>query len=153
MPNLSTAAIINAVVSDAMATGRFEAVNAHEPVSSPGTGVTASVWVDRIAPAPGASGLASTAALFVLNLRIYSLLQAEPRDAIDTNLSDAVDALLTSYGGAFTLGALIRNVDLEGEFGTPLEAQYGYVDIGGAMYRCATLIVPCVISDVWTQAP
>jgi len=152
MPNLSTAAIINAVVSSAAATGFFERVNEHEPVSSPGNGITAAVWVDRIVPAPGASGLASTAALFVLNLRIYSLAQAEPRDAIDSNLSDAVDALLTAYGAGFTLGGLVRDIDLEGEFGTPLSAQYGYVDIDTAMYRCATLTVPCVISDVWAQS-
>jgi len=58
---------------------------------------------------------------------------------------------MASYIGGFTLGGLVRDVDVNGEFGTPLEAVYGYVAIDGAMYRVATITIPVIVNDVWTQ--
>ena len=148
---LSTAAIRDAVHSAASASGMFNAVLDHEPVTEPGNGLTAAITADRISPAPAASGLAATSVLLLLGARIYTPLHSEPRDATDITLSDAVDALLASYIGGFTLGALVRDVDVNGEFGTPLEAVYGYVDFNGALYRVATITIPVVNNDVWSQ--
>jgi hypothetical protein len=153
MPDLNTAAIVDAVASDAAASGLFESVNEHEPASSPGTGITAAVWVDRIFPVALMSGLASTSALLVLNVRLYTPMTAEPRDMVDVNLSNGVDALMAAYGAGFTLSGLVEEIDLLGAYGTPLSVQYGYIDIDTTMFRVATLTVPCVISDVWSQSP
>jgi hypothetical protein len=155
MASLNTSAIIDAVVSDALATGLFESVNAHEPKSAPTAGLTASVWLQRIAPAVGDSGLGVTSGLLTLNLRIYTSMRSigpEADDSIDPAVADATDALMALFGGGFTLGGLIRDVDLLGEFGTPLSGEAGYITIGGAMYRCMTITIPCVVNDVWQQA-
>jgi hypothetical protein len=150
---LNTTGIRDAVASAAAATGMFNTpVLEHEPVAEPGNGLTAAVTADRISPAPIASGLAATSVLLLLGVRLYTPLHSEPRDATDITLSDAVDALLVSYIGGFTLGGLVRDVDVNGEFGTPLEAVYGYVDFNGAFYRVATITVPVVVNDVWVQA-
>lgn len=155
MANLNSTGIIDAVVSAAAGTGRFDVVNAHEPKDAPGSGLTAAVWVQRIAPAVGDSGLAATSALLTLNLRIYTSMRAvgtEAEDMIDPAVADATDAVVTLFNAGFTLGGLVRDIDLLGEFGTPLSAQAGYITIGGAMYRCMTITIPCVVNDVWSQA-
>lgn len=150
--NLNAQSIINATIDVALATGLFDVVNGHEPKSPPGSGLTAAVWVQRILPADGASGLGDTAALLLLNLRIYTSMRGANDDAIDPAVTDATDQLMTGFNAAFTFGGLVRNIDVFGEFGTKLDGQAGYITIGTAVYRCMTITVPCVINDVWPQA-
>lgn len=147
-------ALTDAVVSHAMATGWFERVNAHEPKNTPGYGLTAACWVQSVVPLPQASGLAVTSGRVLFNVRLYSSMVQEPQDFIDPNLLKAADALIGAYSSDFQLDGLVRNVDLLGEFGIPLTAQAGYVQIGqgnGSMFRVMTLEVPLVISDLWSQ--
>jgi hypothetical protein len=149
---LNTAGIVDAVASHAAATGNFEFVNQHEPKSAPGNGLHAAVWVGTIAPARGQSGLAQTSPLLVLNVRTYLSFKSQPEDAIDPNMMDAVDALMAAYSGDFTLGGLIRNVDLLGTNGPGMSAVSGYITQDGKVYRIMTITLPLVINDVWGQA-
>lgn len=150
--SLDITGILNAVVSHAAASGYLERVNAHEPKSAPGNGLSAAVWIDRIAPLPAASGLAQTSALLTVNVRIYSNMLAEPQDGIDVNVVAAVDALMTAYSGDFDLGGTVRNVDLLGQFGEGLTAQAGYLNQDNKLFRVMTINLPLVISDAWTQS-
>lgn len=145
--------IIEAVESHAAASGWFERVNGHEPKNAPGSGVTAAVWMQRLAPAALASGLAATSALLTVSVRLYTPLMQEPQDAIDPNMTAAAAALMGAYTGDFTLGGLIRNVDLLGQFGEGLSAQAGYLEQDKRMFRVMTITVPLVLNDVWEQAP
>lgn len=149
---MSMTPILDAAVSHAMALGYFERVNAHEPKNKPGNGLTCALWVDRIGPALGSSGLASTTALLILNVRVYTSMLAQPADGIDPNLLDAVDGLMSAYSGDFELGGLVRQVDLLGQFGTPLSAQAGYLPIDNKLYRVMTITLPLVVNDLWSQA-
>ena len=148
---LNTLAILQAVESHAAAAGFFERVNLHEPKNSPGNGLTVAIWVQRIAPAAMASGLSVTAAVVTVSVRVYTNMLAEPQDAIDPNLVTAVDALMNAYNGDFTLGGLVRNVDVLGQFGEGLSAQAGYLEQDRKMFRVVTLNLPLVINDVWEQ--
>lgn len=150
--SLNSKAIIDAAVSHAAASGYLERVNSHEPKVAPLNGLTAAVWVDRITPIPLASGLAATSALLMLNVRLYSNLLQDPQDMIDPNLVAAADALMDAYSGDFTLGDLVRNVDLLGQFGEGLSAQAGYLEQDRKMFRVVTITVPLVINDVWNQS-
>lgn len=150
---LNTLAVLEALESHAAAAGHFERVNRHEPKNAPGRGLTAAIWVQQIQPAARASGLAATAAVVVVNLRIYSNMLQEPQDAIDPNMVAAVDALMNAYNGDFTLDGLIRNVDILGEFGEGLSAQAGYLEQDRKMFRVMTLNLPLIINDVWSQVP
>lgn len=150
---LNTAAVLDAVVSHALASGYFERVNQHEPKSAPDSGLTAAVWVDRIGPAAGQSGLDATTALFVLNVRIYQNMLAEPQDMIDPNVLAATDALMTAYIGDLDLGGNVRNVDVRGIAGTALLAQAGYLQQDQRVYRAVTITLPLIINDVWSESP
>jgi hypothetical protein len=150
---LDTNGIINAVVSHAAACGHFERVNAHEPKNAPGHGLTAAVWVEEIAPAAGQSGLRSTTARVVLNVRLFTNMLSEPQDAIDPHLVAALDALFTAYSADFTLGGLVRGVDLLGGAGAPMSARAGYVPQDGKLFRVLTITLPLIVNDVWSQSP
>jgi hypothetical protein len=143
--------ILSAVTSHALASGYFDRVNTHEPKAAPGNGLTVAVWSQRVGAARGASGLNSTTALVVLNLRIFQNMLSEPQDAIDPNLMKALDALMAAYSGDFSLGGTVRNVDLLGQFGPELSAEAGYVDIDRKLFRVVTITLPLIVNDLWSQ--
>lgn len=150
---LDISGIFDAAQSHAMASGHFETVNGHEPTSPPTLGgLTAALWVNRAVPVR-TSGLASVSALIVLNVRLYSSTATEPQDAIDPAMLAAVDALCTAYCADFTLGGLVRKVDILGEHGQPLDVRAGYVQQAGAMYRVMTIFLPVIVNDLWEESP
>jgi hypothetical protein len=148
---LDTAGIVDAVASHAAVSGFFERVNQHEPKSAPTNGLTAAVWVKSIGPARGQSGLSETSALLTLNVRVYTSFRVQPEDLIDPNVMNAVDALMSAYSGDFDLDGLIRNVDLLGLCGVPMNALAGYLNQDGKIFRIMDITLPLVINDVWEQ--
>lgn len=150
---LNATAILDALQSHALASGRFERVNTHEPRSVPGTGLTAALWADDIVPLPEASGLAATSVRITFILRIFSSLRYEPADMLDPNMIDAVDTLLTAYSGDFELGGNARNIDILGGNGIALAARAGYLPMDGAPMRVYTITIPVIVNDAWPQSP
>lgn len=151
--SLNVTGILDAIVSHALASGRFEQVNGHEPESTPSLGLTAAVWADQAVALRAASGLGSTTARLDVSVRIYTSVQSEPADAIDPALITAVDDLCAAYVGDFTLGGLIKNVDVLGAHGQPLLVRAGYIQQSGAVYRVMTITLPVIVNDLWEQVP
>jgi hypothetical protein len=147
---LNITGILDSVVSHAMASGHFEAVNGHEPENAPSLGLTAAVWADQVL-AVRSSGLDTTTVDVVLNVRIYTSTQQEPADAIDPAMLAAVDDLCAAYIGDFTLDGLVRQVDIYGAYGPPLLVRAGYIQQSGAIYRVMTITLPLIVNDLWEQ--
>lgn len=147
---MSYTQLADALLSHALTLGQFEQVNGHEPKSAPGNGLTAALWLDRIEPVR-TSGLDSTSARVALMLRVYQPMLSEPQDAIDPAVYAALDELIAAYSGDFTLGGLVRAVDLLGSAGVPLSAQAGYITQDSRLYRVVTLTVPLIVNDAWEQ--
>jgi hypothetical protein len=146
-------AFLASVQSHAMTLGLFEKVNGHEPKNAPGHGLTAAIWAQRIDPVPAASGLAATAGRIELNVRIFTNMMREPQDAIDPEMATATIALMGAYSADFDLGVTdVREVDLLGEYGTPLSAQAGYLTQDGKLYRVMTITLPVIVNDLWSQS-
>lgn len=142
------------LASHALSLGVFDRVNQHEPKNKPGRGLTCAVWVDRIEPARGRSGLAATDARVVFNVRVYTNMLQNPQDAIDPNVMNAVDLLFTAYTGDFGLGDDSRFIDLLGMTqGHPLFSQSGYINIDNMVYRVMTITVPVIVENAWPQSP
>lgn len=149
--SLDSVALFTAMESHALESGLFERVNGHEPKAAPGNGLTAAVWSQRIVPVPRGSGLKYTSGLVTFYLRIYQNMLMQPQDSIDPLVLNAVDVLFAAYSRDFTLGGLVRNVDLLGSTGTSLSAEAGYINQDGKMFRAMTLTVPLIINDLWEQ--
>jgi hypothetical protein len=148
---LDITGLLDAVVSHAMASGHYERVNQHEPENPPGHGLTCAVWADRVT-ALRSSGLDSVTVLVVFTVRSMSPI-FDPPDAIDPTMLAAVDSLCGAYSGDFTLGGLLRQVDLKGAHGQPLDVRAGYLQQDGTKYRVMDIALPCIVNDLWTEAP
>lgn len=142
--------IRDAVVSHAQALGVLDTVNTHKPDNAPGHGVHAAVFVDRVRPVT-TSGLSSTSVLVSLTVLLLAHAGTEPADDVDAVLLDALDPLWTAYHGDFTLGGLVRQVDIFGAHGIALEAPFGWIDIGDTTYRAIQVTLPLVVNDTWDQ--
>ena len=143
--------IFAAVVSDVQASGYFTQVNQHEPDRSPGPGITAAVWVQALEPVR-VSGLHSTSARIEFIVRMYSNMHPGMLDYIDPQMIKAASNLVRRYHDDFDFGGAIRNIDLFGEFGTPLSVVAGYLPIAEKKtYRIMDITVPCIVNDVWQQ--
>jgi hypothetical protein len=150
--SLDIRGILDKIQSHALASGYFDAVNGAEPLSPPpGNEVTAAVWVQKIGPAQGGSGLDSTSTRLAFTVRLYTGMAQEPVDMIDPHLMDALDALMAAYSADFTLGDMVREVDLLGAYGDPLGATAGYVNESGADYRVMDILLPVIVNDLWDQ--
>lgn len=144
--------LLNALISDASATGLFETVNGHQPESVPTSGLTCGIWVQDIKPAPGASGLSETTVDVVFSVRLYTSAVQQPYDAIDPAMIDAVFTLCAAYSGDFTLDGLVMAVDLLGAYGPAMDAQAGYVkQSDGTILRVMTITLPLLVEDLWEQ--
>lgn len=150
--SLAINTIVDKIVSHAAALGLFDRVNAYEPKSVPGSGITCAVWVDSLGPARATSGLASTTTRLSFRVRLYTSMLSEPQDMIDPNLVAAVDTLCAAYSGDFTLGGVVRNVDLLGEVSDGLGAQAGYIEQDKRLMRIFDITLPLIVNDIWTQS-
>lgn len=149
------AAAINAlfaeVVSQAQALGVFDRVNAHEPKSAPGRGLSCSFTGLEFEALPQVSGLGATSGAVIFTARIFSSFLTKPEDQIDPNLLAAACALIAAYSDGFTLGGTVMAVDLLGISGQRLSGKFAYVEQDSKMFRIFDLTVPVVVDAMFTQ--
>lgn len=145
-------ATLDNVISKLLASANFDRVNKYEPKSPPGNGFEAAVIWGGSAPHAGGSGLATAAMVYIVIIRVYRNMLADPPETIDSDLLGIADDVLDDLGGDFDLGGTVRNVDIFGEAGTPLSTKTGYIDVGGTMYRALDITVPIIVNDVISEA-
>jgi hypothetical protein len=146
--------LIDAVASYAMQTGEFEnPVPTHEPKSRPGFGMTCSVFVAGIEPVGEASGLNSVSGLVLMTARVQTPFLQHPADQIDGNVLRAGGAVMALFAGGFTLGGIVRNVDIFGAHGQKMRGQLGYVTQDSTIYRINDVTIPLVVNDLWGESP
>jgi hypothetical protein len=152
MATLEIRSVFDAVSTHISRTGWFDRVCGHEPKNAPGTGMTAALWLARIAPDRERSGLAATSGRITLTVRLYSPMLAEPQDDIDLDLALATHAVMEAISGDLTLGGLVREVDLLGMAASDqLAGEAGYLNQDGKLYRVMVITVPCLVNDLWNQ--
>jgi hypothetical protein len=151
--SLNGSALLDAVKSHALASGAFERAHTHEPKNAPGSGRTWAAWLQSVGPVPAGSGLAATTARVEFRVRLYTPMLQEPQDEIDPDTMAALDTLMAAYSGDFTLGGLVKAVDLLGQAGAPLGAQAGYIPQDGKLLRVVDVTLPLIVNDVWEQVP
>lgn len=150
---MDSAGLFNKLKSHAQAMGIFEAVTTHEPKTAPGSGHSYSLWLDKVAPATGISGLASTAGLFTFMARIYQNMLKEPQDDIDIEMLTAFDKLTTRLFADLTLDSTVMVIDIRGIAGTSYGGRAAYVPQDGRLYRCFDITIPVIVDDVWPEIP
>lgn len=150
---LNTQQYMDALISHAGSTGYFVSLNSVDVGSVPtNEGLSAVLWPRRITPAPGRSGLASTSVVMTFVMRLFHSSATDPLGQIDPLMISATDALLNAYSSDFTLGGIVAEVDLLGQYGEALRSDSGWLDMGDdGKFRIVDITIPLVINDVWTQ--
>ncbi|MFD9398339.1 hypothetical protein ACFWA4_05900 [Streptomyces sp. NPDC060011] len=148
---LDVSGIYAQTLSHAKRLGLFQRVLSHEPRSAPGSGLTCCIWAASYSPVDRLSGLDTTSMRLELGARIYINFKAQPEDDIDKKILDATSKFIDSFTGDIQLGGHVMEVDLLGAYGNALGARWGYLEIDKTLYRVADLVVPLIISDIYTQ--
>lgn len=141
--------LLGKLVTHAATTGHFDSVNTHEPDNAPGNGVTCNVVLDRINFVPG--GLSYTSARVAFAMSLMYPTDVLPRDDSEAHLVKALDAVMRSLNGDFTLGGTVRMVDIGGAHGEELSTIAGYVKIQEQVYRVMEITIPLIVNDVWEE--
>ena len=130
--------------------GYFAHVQIGEPKSPPGQRFTAALFMSSISPW---LTLATLCAVYIVQLRIFDDMLREPQEDVEIKMAILVDDIMNDIAGEFDLGANISYIDFGGVHGTPLTVRWGYLDVGGKMFRIADITIPLVVNDVATMAP
>lgn len=149
--------IEDAIVSHALSLGVADTVTAYAPDQIPISGVH--IWVEftGIGPARRTSGLASTSSVLVYAVTVVAPLEADPGLA-SRQVLRAADQLMRAYISDFTLGGLVRAVDVRGSDpggggGDGLSARAGYPSVNGVLMRAVTINLPLIVNDLWDETP
>ena len=143
-------ATIQAVHSYLLSSGYVTEAQVGEPKAPPKTGLAAAVYMNRVSVA--SLTLSKTIELHVLTLRLYRDMLVEPLDEIEFTLAEAVSKIMEDLLGEYDLGATIRHVDAGGIYGTSVGATWGYIDVGGTLFRTVDITLPLVVDDSATLA-
>lgn len=144
--------IMSALVTIAKKSGLFANVNEFEPRGQPANGLTLALISGPLTPA-SSSGLNGLSLRWQIDGQIYLPMHIEPPKDIDFKLMNAAGLYLEDLCGQFTLGGLVRCVDVLGSDGERLSATPGYIDHNDKLYRVAQLMIPLVLNQKWTLTP
>lgn len=146
-------ALMVAMQTHATGLGLFDSVNLHEPKNAPGNGLSCAIFYSGLKPARGASGLAAVSLLTLITTRVYLPMLGEPQDDIDPQIMGAVAALMLEYCGDFEFGGLVRNLDIFGAHGQPMDGRPGYINQDGKLFRTVDLVIAVVTNDELVESP
>lgn len=151
---LDADAILGRLASIAAATGLFVGggVKRYEPRGQPANGLTVSLISGPKRPIRS-SGLNSASLRWQVDGMIYLPMKVDPPDDIDVRLTMAAAGYLQALCAQFTLGGLVRCIDVFGSDGEELNATPGYIEENGKTYRVERLMIPLLINQKWTLMP
>jgi hypothetical protein len=142
----SYATLRDKVITKLLGTGRFQAVNGHQPLSQPVGPASASVWAGPIDVVPRRSGLDTVKYRLQLFVSVYVPLQ-DPLDVVEVMVVDTSLAILDLVVTDFQLDGAVDHVDLLGTYGEPVGSSLGYLRIDQHDYRTATITIPLILAD------
>lgn len=86
-------------------------------------------------------------------VRLTSGFIDEPTGDAETDLAEKLNQIMKAIGADADLGERIRVVDFGGIYGRPVRARWGYINIGGTMFRSVDLEIPMIVDGNVTQDP
>jgi hypothetical protein len=139
-----------ALATHVKALGGIERVQEFDPTNAPGKGITACL-VAMTGDPRSPTGLASSSLRLIWTVR-FLMPPSQPLGSVDPKLLGKAGNLITRLAADLTLGGLARVIDLRGMAGQSVEWRFGWVEIGGTLYRLLDVTVPLIINDVFPEA-
>ena len=107
--------------------------------------------LDELTAAVFMSGIRTVDMALDRPVRVYDVVVRLYRNFMDdgqeteSELGRVVGAVMEAFEGDFTLGGNVRNVDIGGEYGDPMSAEWVHLDFSGTIYRAADVSVPLIV--------
>tara|TARA_R110000751_G_scaffold260263_2_gene359590 strand:- start:212 stop:685 length:474 start_codon:yes stop_codon:yes gene_type:complete len=139
---------LHAIETYILKLGLFQAVIIGEPKSPPGQGFYAAIWMQSVAISMIYAG-GDTRESHVVTLRVYRDMLAEnsePALNLESEMASLLSKLMESLLGDTDLESTVMSIDAAGMDGSPMSAAFGYVDIGGTMYRIVDISIPMIVN-------
>ncbi len=128
------------------ASGYFQKTQVGEPKSPPREDLSVSVFMANVALdrlfLDGGTGESH-----VVTVRIYKNMLSEPQENIEYDLAQVISQVTSDFLGDADLGSTIMTIDAGGIYGTAIRVDWGYLDVGGIMYRIADITLPLIVND------
>lgn len=142
--------IMAKLVTIAKTSGMFPGgVKRFEPRGQPPSGLSLSLISGPLS-ATTTSGLNTASLRWQVDGMIYLPINVDPPENIDVVLMNAAAGYLESLCGQFTLGGLVRHIDIYGSEGDRLSATPGYLEHDQKLYRVNRLVIPLIINSKWS---
>jgi len=128
--------------------GLFQSVRIGEPKGSLPQGFHAACFMTSVGITSIYVG-GETRESHVVMLRIYKDMlseQSDPQINLETEIAVVVSKLMENLLGDTDLESSIMSIDAAGMDGTSMSAAYGYVELGGVIYRICDITIPLVVN-------
>ena len=133
-----------AIQTHLQGSGLFYSVDIGRPSQPPGEGPSATIHGDSYRVLHVTSHPVEQ---HVLKVRIYRAQHTLGDESKELEAMTVTGSVMALFFGDFTLGANIRNVDVAGEFGVELSAQFTDDDVAGASYHITEITIPLVVDN------
>jgi len=134
--------------------GLFNTVRIGEPKQPLGQGLHAAIWMNSVAISLVYAG-GDTRENHIATLRIYKDMLAEqtdPQRNLEAEMAVATSKLLSNLLGDTDLESTVMSLDAAGMDGTGIAADFGYIDVGGVMFRTVDIVLPIIVNGSATLA-
>ena len=128
--------------------GLFSTVQIGEPKQALGQGLHAAIYMQSVSIIMIYLG-GDTRESHVVQLRIYKDMLAEytdPQNSLEAELASVVSKLMGNMLGDTDLESNIMSIDAGGMDGAAMTAVYGYIEVGGQMYRVVDVSIPLIVN-------
>ena len=128
--------------------GLFSTVQIGEPKQAVGQGLHAAIYMQSVSVIMIYVG-GETRESHIVQLRVYKDMLAEntdPQNNLESELASVVSKLMENLLGDTDLESSIMSIDAGGMDGGAMTATYGYLSLGGVMYRVVDINIPLIVN-------
>jgi|TARA_Y100000310_G_C20571592_1_gene758317 hypothetical protein len=128
--------------------GLFQTVQIGEPKQPLGQGFHAAIFMNSVSISMVYAG-GDTRENHLVTLRVYRDMLAEQSDPqlnLESEIAVLLSKLMENILGDTDLESTIMSIDAAGMDGSSMSATFGYVDVGGSMYRVADISIPMIVN-------
>lgn len=128
--------------------GLFQSVQIGEPKGALPQGFHAACFMTSVGITSVYVG-GETRESHVIMLRIYKDMlaeQSDPQSNLETEIAVVVSKLMANLLGDTDLESSIMSIDAAGMDGTSMAGSYGYIELGGVIYRICDVTIPLIVN-------
>ena len=134
--------------------GLFQYVQIGEPKQPLGQGYHAAIFMNSVGVGAVYAG-GETRESHSVTLRVYRDMLAEelgPQRNLEGSMAAITSKVMADLVGDSDLESTVMAIDVAGMDGQGLRVDFGYIEVGGVIYRTADILIPLIVNGSATVA-